>query len=83
MRAEEPYSQGKSNGFAAPLEEEAQAEVGRARVYGLVDERWCPPEVAEIRKVDVGGIRTGRIDLGRGSVFKVRIAEVTVGESIG
>ena len=59
------------------MEYESPPDVRGARVDGLVDERWCPPEVAHILEVDVLGIGFGLLGV------QVGVSQVAVGESVG
>lgn len=52
----DPHDDAEAEDLQQVAEDEAPADVRGSWVHGLVDERWCPPEVAHVLEVDVLGV---------------------------
>ena len=88
MRGRYPHECIEAKYFSHTLCHEDPADGFGARVDGLVDQGWCPPEVAKIAEGDVPRIRTESVDIGDFVFFafggvEVGMSEVAVGESVG
>lgn len=80
-----PDNNAEANKLDQSAEDKPPSNLLGTRIYGLVDESWRPPEIAEIPKVDIPGIWTRVVELGkRASLLgmEVGMAKVTVRQSV-
>lgn len=62
LGAGDPHDDAQAEDLQQVTEDEAPADVRGPWVDGLVDERWCPPEVAHVLEVDVLGVWAGLVE---------------------
>lgn len=88
LRARDPDEDAQPEDLGESLGDEGPTDAWGAGVYGLVNEGWRPPEIAEVREGDILRIRALRVDVWQG-VFdalggvQVGVPQIAVCEGIG
>lgn len=58
----DPHDDAETEDLQQVTEDKAPADVRGSWVDGLVNERWCPPEVTHVLEVDVLGVWAGLVE---------------------
>lgn len=85
LRRRDPDEHAERGRFGQALRHESPANVRRAGVDGLIDERRRPPEIGEVCEGDVPWVGARRVDgrqFGRRRLRQQRMPQVTIGERI-